>query len=109
MEMLSMLSSIVFRGKYPQPRYAFARQRQASRAYDCADRLDEIHVPTTVLHGRRDRIVPLRDAETMRRGITGSQLVTFGGGHLFFLVRERKWFLDTVASALAARSSLPAS
>jgi 3-oxoadipate enol-lactonase len=109
MEMLSMLSSLVFRGKYPQPRYAFARQRQASRAYDCADRLDQIHVPTTILHGRRDRIVTLRDAEAMRRGITGSQFVTFGGGHLFFLVRERKWFLDTVASTLAARSSLPAS
>ena len=51
----------------------------------------------------------MRDAETMRRGISGSHLVTFGGGHLFFLARERKWFLDTVASALAARSSLPAS
>ena len=58
MEMLSMLSSLVFRGKYPQPRYAFARQRQASRAYECTDRLDEIHVPTTILHGRKDRIVP---------------------------------------------------
>ena len=109
MEMLSMLSSLVFRGKYPQPRYAFTRQRQASRAYDCTDRLGQIHIPTTVLHGRRDRIVTLRDAEAMRRGITGSQLVTFGGGHLFFLRRERKWFLDTVASALAARSSLRAS
>ena len=108
MEMLSMLSSLVFRGKYPQPRYAFARQRQASRAYDCTDRLDQIHVPTTILHGRRDRIVPLRDAEAMRRGVTGSQFVTFGGGHLFFLGRERKWFLDSVASALADRSALSA-
>jgi pimeloyl-ACP methyl ester carboxylesterase len=109
MEMLGVLSTLLFRGRYPQPRYAFARQREASRAYDCSDRLGEIRVPTTILHGRRDRIVPLREAESMRRDIAGSQLVTFGGGHLFFLRRERKWFLDSVASALAARPSLPTS
>jgi 3-oxoadipate enol-lactonase len=109
MEMLGMLSSLVFRGKHPQPRYAFARQRQASRAYDCMDRLGEIHVPTTILHGRKDRIAPLADAIAMRRDIAGSQMVTFSRGHLFFLVRERKWFLDSVATALDADSSQPAS
>jgi 3-oxoadipate enol-lactonase len=107
MEMLSILSKLVLRGKYPQPRHAFDLQREASRTYDCTDRLGEVAVPTTILHGRRDRIAPLREAENMRRCITRSQLVTFGGGHLFFLRRERKWFLDSVASALAARSSLP--
>jgi pimeloyl-ACP methyl ester carboxylesterase len=109
MEMLGMLSGLVFRGKHPQPRYAFAHQREASRAYDCVDRLGEIHVPTTILHGRKDKIAPLREAERMRRGITDSQMVTFHSGHLFFLVRERKWFLDSLASALATGSSLNAS
>jgi 3-oxoadipate enol-lactonase len=100
MELLSVLSGLVFRGRHPQPRYAFNRQREASRSFDCTDRLEEIRVPTTILHGRRDRIAPLRDAQMMRRGIAGSQIVTFSGGHLFFLVRERKWFLDSVATAL---------
>jgi 3-oxoadipate enol-lactonase len=109
MEMLSILSSMVFRGKYPQPRYAFTRQRQASRAYDCMDRLSEIHVPTTILHGRKDKIAPIDDAVEMRQGIAGSQMVTFSRGHLFFLVRERKWFLDSVATALDAPLSTPAS
>jgi pimeloyl-ACP methyl ester carboxylesterase len=108
-EMLSLLSSLVFRGRYPQPRFAFARQRHASRIYDCMDRLGEIRVPTTILHGRRDRIIALQEAVSMRRGIAGSQMVTFGGGHLFFIRRERRWFLDSVATALADRSSLPAS
>src|ERR1019366_6642175 len=75
MELLSVLSGLVFRGRHPQPRYAFNRQREASRSFDCTDRLDEIHVPTTILHGRRDRIAPLRDAQMMRRGIAGSQIV----------------------------------
>jgi 3-oxoadipate enol-lactonase len=109
MEMLSMLSSLVFRGKFPQPRYAFGRQRQASRAYDCMDRLGEIHVPTTILHGRKDKIAPLGDAVEMRHGIAGSQMVTFSRGHLFLLARERKWFLDSLATALDASLSTPAS
>jgi pimeloyl-ACP methyl ester carboxylesterase len=109
MEMLSVLSGLVFRGKFPQPRYAFARQRQASRAYDCMDRLGEIRVPTTILHGRKDKVTPFSDALAMHRGIAGSDMVTFFGGHLFFLVRERKWFLDTLATALIAQPSLPAS
>jgi pimeloyl-ACP methyl ester carboxylesterase len=101
MEMLGVLSGLLFRGKHPQPRYAFARQREASRSYDCMDRLGEIHVPTTILHGRKDRIAPLHAAIEMRKAIPGSELVTFSRGHLFFIRRERKWFLDSVASALA--------
>ena len=66
-------------------------------------------MPTTILHGRKDRITPLREAEAMRRGIAGSQLVTFRGGHLFFVVRERSWFLDSLATAMTARSRVAGS
>jgi hypothetical protein len=41
----------------------------------------------------------------MRQGIPGSEMVTFNRGHLFFLVRERKWFLDSVATAMTAGST----
>jgi 3-oxoadipate enol-lactonase len=105
-DVLGILSSVMFRGKFPQPRSAFLRQQQASRSYDCMDRLGEIHVPTTILHGRKDRIVPIRDAERMRSGITGSQMVTFRGGHIFFAMRERPAFLASVAKAFT--TELPA-
>ncbi len=36
----------------------------------------------------------------MRRGISNSELVTFRGGHMFFMLRERRWFLDSVNAAL---------
>jgi pimeloyl-ACP methyl ester carboxylesterase len=101
-DILGVLSGVLFRGKYPQPRKAFARQRDASRAYDCMDRLDEIRVPTTILHGRKDKLALLRDAESMHRGIPGSKMVTFNGGHLFFLMRERTRFLECVTVATAA-------
>lgn len=106
MEMLSLVGSLFFRGKHPQPRYAQARQREASRRYDCIDRLGEIHVPTTILHGRKDRIAPLSEAQLVRDGIAGSELITFRGGHRFFLVKERKWFLDSVDAALQSTGSM---
>lgn len=102
MDLLSGLAGLVLRGKYPQPRYAQSRQRQASRAYDRTNRLHEIRVPATIMHGRRDRIVPLREAEQLRRGIADSQLVIFRGGHAFFMFRERRWFLDSLNIAFAS-------
>jgi 3-oxoadipate enol-lactonase len=102
MDLVSLVAGLIFRRRYPQPRYAQSRQRQASRAYDCTDRLHEIHVPTTIMHGRHDRIFPLREAEQVRRGIPNSLLVSFRGGHMFFMRRERRWFLDSVDAAFPA-------
>lgn len=100
LDMVGLLSGVLFRGKYPQPRFAFARQKKASRSYDCSDRLGEIHVPTTILHGRKDKIVPLREAQAMQRGIAGSKMVTFNGGHVFFIMRERTAFFESVTAAM---------
>jgi pimeloyl-ACP methyl ester carboxylesterase len=95
-----LATSPLFQSKYPQPRYAFLRQLRASSAYDRTARLGEIHAPTLILHGRRDKIAPYALAQEMRAGIAGSRLVAFDGGHLFFLFRERRRFLDTAAQFL---------
>ena len=87
----------LFRSRHPQPRYAFVRQMEASTGYDAGPRLHELTMPTVVLHGRSDRTAPLAMAEELHRGIPGSQLQTFKGGHLFFLIRERQRFVDAVA------------
>jgi pimeloyl-ACP methyl ester carboxylesterase len=87
----------LFRSRHPQPRYAFVRQMEASTGYDAGPRLHELTMPTVVLHGRSDRTAPLAMAEELHRGIAGSRLLTFTGGHLFFLIRERQRFVDAVA------------
>jgi len=98
---LSLLSSApLLRSKYPQPRYAFVRQREASTTFNCADRLGEIHAPTLILHGRSDKTVPYALAEELHAGIAGSQLLPFEGGHIFFLMRERQRFFDVIADFL---------
>src|SRR5712692_4082956 len=85
----SILSSMpIFRSKYPQPHYAFMRQRQASFVYNCTDKLHELHIPTVIMHGEKDKIVPDPLTEEMHTGIKGSKMLTFAGGHLFFFMKE---------------------
>jgi hypothetical protein len=45
-----------------------------------------------------NRAAPLAMAEELHRGLPGSQLLTFKGGHLFFLIRERERFVAAVAN-----------
>jgi len=87
--------------KYPQPDYAFLRQRDASRNYEASDQLHEIHVPTLILHGKKDTLAPYSLAEEMHAGIQGSKMMTFNGGHLF-LFFQQKQFLDAVFDFLAS-------
>ncbi|MDG7006893.1 MAG: alpha/beta fold hydrolase [Nitrososphaerota archaeon] len=68
--------------KYPQPYYSYVRQRDASKGFDATPRLKEIVVPTLILHGTKDRIVPFALALEMHAGIAGSKLQRFEGGHL---------------------------
>jgi 3-oxoadipate enol-lactonase len=91
----------LLRGKYPQPRYAYLRQRQASASYDATDRLGDIRVPALILHGRRDRSMPADLAKRMLTGIPGSRIEFFRGGHMFFLFAERQQFLDQASRFLA--------
>jgi 3-oxoadipate enol-lactonase len=72
------------------PYYAVVRQRDASRSFDCMNRLGEVHVPTLILHGKSDRSAPHPLAEEMHAGIQGSKMLTFNGGHLFFILRSQQ-------------------
>jgi pimeloyl-ACP methyl ester carboxylesterase len=85
--------------KYPQPNYAYRRQRQASENYDATTILSEIHVPTLILHGKGDRIVPYASAETMHNEIKDSRIVSFKGGHTFFFWRQKE-FVNAVEEFL---------
>ena len=90
------LVSLVFRGGYPQPRYAFRRQREASRDYDRTGDLGGVRAPTLVIHGRRDHIVPCRLAEDMAAGIPGARLTLVESGHIYPLTRSAR-FAEQVA------------
>ncbi len=84
-----MLRMPMIRGSHPY--YVVVRQMAASRAFDCMDRLGEIQVPTLILHGKQDKSVPYPLVEAMHHGIKGSEMITFNGGHLFFLMRPQQF------------------
>ena len=44
-----------------------------------------MHVPTLVLHGRRDRVVPVADSRELARLIPGAEFHLMPGGHLAVL------------------------
>jgi pimeloyl-ACP methyl ester carboxylesterase len=86
---------LVLKGKGPEASRGFARQVSASATYDCTARLQEIRVPTCIMHGRKDRLALYKMAEEMHRKITGSKMIPFDGGHRFLFLGSRE-FTDTV-------------
>jgi pimeloyl-ACP methyl ester carboxylesterase len=65
---------------------ALAWQAAAVDAFDVHDRLGEIRVPTLVLHGTADRVVPVENAALLASGIPDVEMVRFEGApHLLFI------------------------
>jgi len=70
---------------------ARARQWQgaAVETFDVHDRLSDIDVPALVMHGERDRVVPVANADLLADGLPEVRVERFddGGSHLFFIER----------------------
>lgn len=65
-----------------------AREAQAGAvaAFDVADRLDDVAVPTLVMHGTADRVLPVENSELLLDGIDDADaMIVEGGSHLFFI------------------------
>jgi 3-oxoadipate enol-lactonase len=59
-------------------------QLTGAAGFDVTGRLAEIGVPTLVMHGAQDRIVPAASARRLAGGIAGARLVIFpGAGHAY--------------------------
>jgi pimeloyl-ACP methyl ester carboxylesterase len=62
---------------------AFAAALTSLAGYDILDRLEEVDVPTLIVWGRQDQIVPPADAVEFHRRLSNSRLEVFEGcGHL---------------------------
>lgn len=60
-------------------------QLQAIGLHNTVDRLNEITVPTAILHGTEDRMLPYPNHKPLHDNIAGSTMDTFeGAGHLHF-------------------------
>jgi pimeloyl-ACP methyl ester carboxylesterase len=73
------------RAQFPIPLPSFMRQVQAIQNFDASARLASIKVPTMVIAGRDDRLVPVENSRMITARIPGAKLVELPGGHLFFV------------------------
>jgi pimeloyl-ACP methyl ester carboxylesterase len=66
----------------------FARNQQAAAvaAFDATTFLEDLDVPTLVLHGTGDRVLPVANAERLHERLPDSRLELYeDGAHLFFV------------------------
>ena len=69
----------------PTPWESIGRQFMAIQKFDTYERLPAITAPTLIVHGDRDQLVPVGNADILRQRIAGSQVrIIAGVGHMFF-------------------------
>jgi len=73
-EAVEFLRNMMLANPYPQPRDAFLRQLDAGARHDARDRLSALRVPTHVIAGERDLLVPAWKSEEIAQGIPGAKL-----------------------------------
>ena len=69
---------------HPFPEQAYRAQMVAAALHNCYRRLSGIEAPTLVVHGRRDRMIPVANAEILAERIPGAELrILDDAGHLY--------------------------
>lgn len=69
---------------------AAAWQAAAVTSFDRTDRLTEVRVPTLVVHGGADDVVPVASGRELAEGLPRGDFEAFeGAGHLVFVERSR--------------------
>jgi len=93
----------------PQPAEAFVRQLQASSRHDAHDRLGSLELPTHVIAGEHDILVPAWKSRELAELIPGAQLTVIDGSpHGANLERAEEFnrlVLDFVAEHSRAKVS----
>jgi 3-oxoadipate enol-lactonase len=68
------------------PPHAREAQGAAVAAFDVSDRVDELDLPTLVMHGTADEVLPVENAPLLDEALPNSTLeLVEGGPHLFFI------------------------
>ncbi len=89
----------------PTPWETFGRQFAAIQSFDTYERLPEVKAPTFIIHGDKDILVPVGNAEVLRKRIGGSQArIVAGVGHCFFWEKPE----ESAGAIVEFLSSVPA-
>ncbi|WP_049902576.1 alpha/beta fold hydrolase [Halorubrum distributum] len=75
-------------------------QAAAVAAFDASDRLDDLSVPTLVLHGTEDRVLPVENADLLAELLPHADVELFEGGPHLFFIEDRERVNDRVRTFL---------
>ncbi len=80
-----------WRIKYPQPEFAYYRQLLAGNGYSGGDFSKLSQIPTLIMGGKEDTMVPSVDVQKLHRLIGGSNKIMMDGKHMFFMEHADKF------------------
>ncbi len=94
-----VMERIAFNARYRQlTPLAYFRQLQACTMHDVANRLGEIKVPTLVVHGKEDPLVPFANGLNLSEKIKGAELIAYPDcGHIPIIEKYEKFNRDVMA------------
>jgi len=86
--------------RHSQPVDAFMRQFDACQRHDTADRLGRISIPTLIMTGDDDPLVPPQNSYVLQKLIPGADLSVFPGGRHCFFIEHAEQFNEKVVEFL---------
>jgi pimeloyl-ACP methyl ester carboxylesterase len=82
----------------PQAPEAYMRQLQTALSHNASARLEQIQVPTLVVHGEVDPLVPVENGRYLAEHIRGAQLICYPDtGHISIVERADDYNRDVLA------------
>ena len=88
----------------PVPVQVIMLQMQAIQGHDTSGRLPDLDVPTLVVHGTEDRMLPFANAELIARHVPGARLELLEGvGHMFWWEQPERSARLVAEHAMGAR------
>ncbi len=89
----------------PTPWETIGRHFMAIQAFDTYERLPQVQAPTLIIHGDKDILVPVENAEVLRRRIESSRVrIVPGVAHMFFWEKPA----ESAGAIVEFLSSVPA-
>lgn len=90
----------------PQPLQARLNQAHASTTFNVEEMVNSIQVPTLIIHGDSDLMVPPKNAQLLHERIPNSKLVLIENGHHWSFIQYYEQFNRTVLEFLEKFSNL---
>jgi 3-oxoadipate enol-lactonase len=108
-DMVEFIRTAVLQNPHPQPPEAFARQLEACSHHHTLDRVGTLTMPTHVIGGEHDILVPVWKSREIAAAIPGAKLDVFAGApHGLSLERAEEFnaaVLDFIRETAAARAA----